>query len=109
MIKLSQSQATDPATIFRCVQVCQKRGCRKQGAAKVLATFQAYPVAGVEVVSSNCLGQCGNGPMVLIVPDEVWYSRVHPDEVPTVVKRHLLGGLPVTGMLYHRFHPHSAL
>lgn len=89
----------------RQVLVCQNCNCRKQGAAKVLAAFQAHPVTGVEVVGSSCLGQCGNGPMVLIAPDEVWYSRVHPDEVPAVVKRHLSGGKPVAAMLYRRFHP----
>lgn len=93
----------------RRVLVCQHSSCRKKGAVGVLAAFQADPVAGVEVVGSNCLGQCGNGPMVLIVPEEVWYSRVCPNEVPAVVKRHLLGGRPVAAMLYCRFHPHSSL
>lgn len=93
----------------RRVLVCQHYSCRKQGSAKVLAAFQAHPIAGIEVVGSNCLGQCGNGPMVLIAPDQVWYSQVYPDEVPAVVKRHLLGGRPVAAMLYRRFHLHSSL
>lgn len=90
----------------RRVLVCQNSSCRKKDAAGVLAAFQAHPVTGVEVVGSSCLGQCGNGPMVLVVPDEIWYSRVHPNEVPAVVKRHLLGGKPVAAMLYRRFHSH---
>jgi (2Fe-2S) ferredoxin len=101
---LSQSQATDSVATPRCVQVCQNRSCRKQGSAKVLAAFHSHPVAGVTVVGSNCLGQCGNGPMVMVLPDQVWYSRVQPAEVPTVVKRHLQGGCPVAAMLYPRFH-----
>ncbi|PIG92901.1 (2Fe-2S) ferredoxin domain-containing protein [Gloeocapsopsis sp. IPPAS B-1203] len=86
--------------LSRCVMVCQHRTCRKQGAAKVLAAFQSHPVAGIDIVSSNCLGQCGNGPMVLVLPEQIWYSRVQPAEVPAVVKRHLLGGCPVAAMLY---------
>jgi len=89
----------------RHVLICQHRTCRKLGAAKVLAAFQADPAAGVTVTGSSCLGQCGEGPMVLVQPDEVWYSRVHPDEVPAVVERHLVGGEPVKAMLYHKFHP----
>jgi (2Fe-2S) ferredoxin len=42
--------------------------------------------------------------MVLVLPDEVWYGRVHGDEVPTVVKRHLHQGQPVRSMLYRKFH-----
>ena len=43
--------------------------------------------------------------MVLVQPEEVWYSRVQPDEVPAVVERHLIGGEPVKAMLYRKFHP----
>ncbi|MGF1536074.1 MAG: ferredoxin [Elainellaceae cyanobacterium] len=93
----------DSVEAQRRVLVCQNRTCRKQGAAKVLAAFRNQPVPG-EVVESGCLGQCGNGPMVLVQPDEVWYCGVRPDEVPAVVVRHLQQGHPVRGMLYSRFH-----
>lgn len=89
----------------KSVLVCQNRSCSKQGAGKVLAAFQAY-ASDVTVAGSGCLGQCGMGPMVLVIPEQIWYSRVHPDEVPVVVKRHLLGGQPVAAMLYPKFHPH---
>jgi len=46
------------------------------------------------------------GPMVLVTPEQVWYSHVHPDEVLAVVERHLLGGRPVAAMLYPKFHLH---
>ncbi|NET00235.1 MAG: (2Fe-2S) ferredoxin domain-containing protein [Sphaerospermopsis sp. SIO1G2] len=88
----------------KCVQVCQHRSCRKQGAVAVLAAFQNLPVPEVEILASGCLGQCGNGPMVLVLPDMIWYSRVLPEEVAVVVKKHLLDGQIVTQMLYHRFH-----
>ncbi|MGF1512312.1 MAG: ferredoxin [Elainellaceae cyanobacterium] len=87
----------------RRVLVCQNRTCRKQGASKVLKAFQAQPTGG-EIVESGCLGQCGSGPMVLVQPDEVWYCRVRPDEVPAVIERHLEKGKPVRGMLYPKFH-----
>lgn len=87
------------------VRVCQNRTCRKQGAKSVLTAFEALPVAGVTVAASNCLGQCGSGPMVLVLPDFVWYSGVQPKEVPLLVEQHLQGGQKVEQMLYHRFHP----
>jgi (2Fe-2S) ferredoxin len=97
---LQQSNNSVP----KCVLVCQNRTCRKQGAEKVLAAFQANPVPGVTAIASGCLGQCGMGPMVKVMPEEVWYCRIHPNEVPAVVKRHLLGGQPVAAMLYRKFH-----
>jgi (2Fe-2S) ferredoxin len=103
---LAQVFATKPLTSSKLVLVCQNTACRKQGAAKVLAAFQAYPAIGVTVTGSRCLGQCGNGPMILVTPEQVWYCRVHPDEVPAVVERHLQGGQPVAAMLYPKFHRH---
>jgi (2Fe-2S) ferredoxin len=88
----------------RQVLVCQNRTCRKQGAAEVLAAFQNLSVTDITVVASSCLGECGNGPMVLVTPEQIWYSRVHPSEVPRVVERHLQDGRPVSCMLYPKYH-----
>jgi (2Fe-2S) ferredoxin len=91
----------------RQVLICQNRTCRKQGAAKVLAAFKKLSGSEVEVVASSCLGQCGNGPMVLVMPEKVWYSRVCAEEVAAVIERHLRGGKPVEAMLYRKFHESS--
>ncbi|KAB8332025.1 (2Fe-2S) ferredoxin domain-containing protein [Scytonema tolypothrichoides VB-61278] len=104
--KSSDSLAT-PLVVPKCVRVCQNRTCRKQGAAKVLAAFEASPTPEVTITASSCLGQCGNGPMVLVLPDIVWYSGVSPREVPLLVEQHLRGGQRVTQMLYCRFHPNG--
>ena len=84
------------------VKVCQHRTCRKQGAEEVLA---ALPAPNVTIAASGCLGQCGNGPMVLVLPEMVWYCRVLPQEIPRLVEQHLLAGKIVKKMLYYRFHP----
>lgn len=96
MVDLSESS--------KQVLVCQSRSCRKQGAAKILTAFQSLPVTEVTVRTSGCLGQCGNGPMVLVLPEETWYSSVQVGEVSTVVERHLQGGRPVYSMLYPKYH-----
>jgi (2Fe-2S) ferredoxin len=105
IIQPSNFPKTDQLSSPKCVRVCQNRTCKKQGAIKVLAAFVALPAPDVTVTASGCLGQCGNGPMVLVLPDMVWYSGVRPQEVPLVVEQHLLGGQRVEQMLYYRFHP----
>ncbi|BAZ42288.1 hypothetical protein NIES4101_82560 [Calothrix sp. NIES-4101] len=87
------------------VLVCQNRTCRKQGAKSILEAFIALPVPGVTVTASSCLGQCGNGPMVLVLPDMVWYCGVRSNEVALIVEQHLIGDKKVTQMLDKRFHP----
>ncbi|MBR8837669.1 MAG: (2Fe-2S) ferredoxin domain-containing protein [Stigonema ocellatum SAG 48.90 = DSM 106950] len=108
MTEISQPSdfpATPSPVSSKCVRVCQNRACRKQGAVKVLAAFKASPVPEVTVTGSGCLGQCGNGPIVLVVPDMVWYSGVRPSVVPLVVEQHLMRGQRVAQLLYYRFHP----
>jgi (2Fe-2S) ferredoxin len=85
------------------ILICQNTACRKAGSAKVLAAFQTQELADITIVGCRCLGQCGNGPMVLILPEQVWYHRVHPDEVATIVQ-HLRQKRWVETLLYPKFH-----
>ena len=89
----------------KLVIVCQNTACRKSGAQKVLEAFRQLVGSDIHVEGRRCLGECGNGPMVLVLPEQTWYARLRPDEVPAVVERHLWGGEPVQGCLYRKFHP----
>lgn len=100
----SDSSRQNSSVSPECVRICLSRTCCKQGAKLVLAAFEASIVPGITVMRSGCLGQCGNGPMVLVLPDMVWYCGVLPSQVPLVIKQHLLGGEKVKQMLYRRFH-----
>lgn len=76
----------------KTVLICQNTACRKAGSAAVLAAFQANlqpDLPDLTVVGCRCLGHCGNGPMVLILPEQIWYNRVHPDQVLAIIQRHL--------------------
>ena len=88
----------------RTVLICQNKTCRKQQSEAVFAAFQACSLPEAIALESGCLGECGNGPMVLVLPDQIWYWRVHPEEVPAIVEQHLCQGRPVRAMLYPKFH-----
>ncbi|MDE5095565.1 MAG: (2Fe-2S) ferredoxin domain-containing protein, partial [Trichodesmium sp. St11_bin5] len=70
--------------------VCQSRTCRKQGSAKVLANFQKFDMPNITIKKSGCLGKCGNGPMILVLPEEVWYSHVELQNISVIMEKHLL-------------------
>jgi (2Fe-2S) ferredoxin len=88
----------------RQVLICQGRTCRKYGSKKVLEAFLAESIPNTKVIGCSCLGQCGNGPMVAIEPDGVWYWQVRPQEVLVIVEQHLRSGRQLVKLLYPRFH-----
>lgn len=59
----------------------------------------------IRVNKSGCLAQCGNGPMVVVYPEQVWYGRVTVDDAPAIVHEHLLGGRPVERLRYEKTKP----
>jgi NADH:ubiquinone oxidoreductase subunit E len=63
--------------------VCQHLTCRKQGAAQVLGAFRS--IAPKSSDGTGCLGRCGSGPNVLVVPSQTWYHRVQPEQVLQIV------------------------
>ena len=69
-----------------------------------LAAFQQADLPNTVVEACGCQGQCSTGPTVRITPDETWYFRVRPEEVPEIVERHLKGGEPVAEKLNPRIH-----
>jgi (2Fe-2S) ferredoxin len=54
----------------------------------------------VRVNHSGCLDQCGNGPMVVVYPEAVWYWGVQVEDVEEIVREHLAGGRPVERLRY---------
>jgi (2Fe-2S) ferredoxin len=56
----------------------------------------------VRVNKSGCFSQCGNGPMVVVYPEGIWYAAVSPADAREIVEHHLVGGEPVERL---RFRP----
>jgi (2Fe-2S) ferredoxin len=94
-------------TSGRQVLICQSRTCKKDGAALVLATFQQAAIANVEITQSGCMGLCGSGPMVLVLPDLLYYWQVTPAKAHKIIEGHLLKNAPITTILHPRMHPNS--
>ena len=41
------------------------------------------------MLRNACTRRHEEGPVVFIYPDDVWYTRVKPEDVPEIVERHL--------------------
>ena len=64
--------------------------------AALKAQAEAAGLGGrVRINRSGCFSQCGNGPMVVVYPEGVWYAAVSPADAREIVDRHLVHGEPV--------------
>ena len=87
-----------------CVLVCQYTSCQAAGSEEVLAAFEKADLGDFNVVATGCQGQCSSGPTVRVVPEETWYCRVKPTDVPKIAQEHLKGGKPIDEKLNSRIH-----
>jgi sirohydrochlorin cobaltochelatase len=84
----------------RHVLVCVNGECVAQGSASVVETLrQKLRARGldltVQTTKTSCLRRCGDGPLLIVYPDGVWYRRVAPTDLDEIVDVHLSGGRPV--------------
>jgi (2Fe-2S) ferredoxin len=67
------------------ILVCQHLTCRKQGAAKVLAELRKVDRSDIAIEGCGCLGRCGSGPNILILPATIWHHHVQPQDTTAIV------------------------
>ena len=53
----------------------------------------------VRINSAGCLDRCQLGPVIVIYPDETWYTYVDRDDLDEIIDRHLVGGQTVKRLL----------
>jgi len=49
----------------------------------------------VLVIERGCMGTCAVGPVVYILPDETYYTKMNPEKIREVVEKHFIGGQPI--------------
>ena len=80
------------------VLVCRGPRCSALGAgelASALATELDRRGLGdddVLLTQTGCLFPCNQGPVLVVYPDNTWYARLAPADVPQLVEQHLVSG-----------------
>jgi (2Fe-2S) ferredoxin/predicted O-methyltransferase YrrM len=46
----------------------------------------------VQVSSCGCLGICDSGPVMIVYPEGIWYTKLTPNDVPEIVSSHFKAG-----------------
>ncbi len=107
--RLRRRIETERDTSEQMIVLCSGTGCRASGSNKLFASLdRACKELGISVPikRTGCHGFCEQGPIVLVLPDEICYLRVTPDDVQEILQEtiqkkkildHLLYMDPVTG------------
>jgi NADH-quinone oxidoreductase subunit F len=88
-----------------CVTICGGTGCRAWGGEEArLAFIEEIRKQGLEgnvdVMRTGCHGFCERGPVVVILPKEIFYQQVTLGDVPEIVSETLAKGRLVERLLY---------
>jgi (2Fe-2S) ferredoxin len=54
----------------------------------------------IRINKAGCFSQCGNGPMIVVYPENVWYAGVQQSDLQEIVQSHIFGGKPVERLVY---------
>ncbi len=87
------------------ITICNGTGCQAYGSKSVAAAFfdevkKQKLEAKVDVKTIGCPGFCERGTLVVVKPDDIFYTRVRPKDVPEILTETIGKGNPVNRLLY---------
>ena len=86
------------------ILVCGVAGCASSGSVKIAdAIEEQIKINGLEndvkVIKTGCFGLCAEGPIMMICPEHVMYTKMTAEDVPEIFESHIKGGQVVKRLL----------
>ena len=50
---------------------------------------------GIRINTAGCLDRCEEGPVLVVYPEEVWYTFVDKEDLDEIIEEHLINNRPV--------------
>ena len=83
-----------------------RRCCEDAGASDLRAYAKAkikqMGLSGrgkVRMNTAGCLDRCGQGPVMVVYPDEAWYSYQNEADIDEIIEQHIVKGRKVARLL----------
>lgn len=87
------------------ILVCHGTGCTSSKSPKIIENLRnlikEHNLSNVKVIQTGCFGLCAKGPIVIIRPEDIFYSLVKPEDAEEIIKTHLIEGKIVERLLCH--------
>jgi NADP-reducing hydrogenase subunit HndC len=87
------------------LMLCTGTGCVAGGAFRISEALEKeIQTQGLEeeisVIITGCNGFCGQGPLMVVQPDGIFYGFLTPEDIPFLVQEHFLKGRPVKRLMF---------
>ena len=87
------------------VLVCQGTGCISGGSEQVFSLLKdeienSGHDESISIKRTGCHGFCQQGPLIVIEPQGIFYTKVKTDDMPEIIQSLLPGGKPLERLFY---------
>ncbi|MEW6027039.1 MAG: NADH-quinone oxidoreductase subunit NuoF [Planctomycetota bacterium] len=105
LIRLRESVISKIDTSKPTITLCGGTGCSAFGSQKVYDAFEAEIKRlrledKVTLKRTGCHGFCERGPILVILPQEIFYQKVKPSDVPDIIRKTIIKNEVVRQLLY---------
>src|SRR5512133_887809 len=105
MLGLRVDGGAKNSTFEREILVCGGTGCVSSDSSIIVDNLNAEVAKHglskkIQVIKTGCFGFCEKGPIVLVQPDNVFYTMVKPSDAAEIVESHIVNGKRVERLLY---------
>lgn len=94
---------TKSDTRERHILVCHGTGCTSSKSPEIFENFNKIikerNIENVRVIITGCFGLCAKGPIVIIRPEDTFYSNVKPEDCEEIIQKHIIDGQIVDRLL----------
>jgi len=89
------------------LMLCGGTGCQASGSEKLKDILEEELKKRdlskeIAIVETGCNGFCAQGPIMVVQPDNIFYQKLKPEDIPLLVEEHFLKGRPVKKLFYKK-------
>ena len=79
------------------VQACENCGASgmRAYAKQRIKELELNGQGGVRINTAGCLDRCSEGPVIVVYPEDTWYTYVDEEDIDEIINEHLIHGRPV--------------
>jgi len=82
----------------QCCEQCNATEIRAYAKARI-KQLGLSGAGKVRINTAGCLDRCEHGPVLVIYPEETWYTYLDRNDIDEIIESHLINGRPVERLL----------